>query len=123
MEKINLNEKSDNNNNKLNNNTKKELEALSQQLEQKDNQVLSKDEEIKRLKASLSEAKTLNKVKKGDVRAEVNRQGDIKLKCIGTDESGKRIWKKANELTDADIIRMADYRTKIKQNNAKKYNN
>jgi len=119
MEKINLNEKSDN----KNNTTNIELETLNKKLEQKDNQVLSKDEEIKRLKASLSEAKTLNKVKKGDVRAEVNRQGDIKLKCIGLDESGKRSWKKANELTDADIIRMNDYRTKIKQNNAKKYNN
>jgi len=110
--------KKDNKNNVQEN---KQIETLNRQAEQKDKQVLAKDEEIRQLKASLAESQKINKTKKGDVRAEVNRQGDTKLKCIGVDESGKRLWRKANELTDADIERMEQYRAKIRQNNAKKY--
>lgn len=99
----------------------KEVENLNKQIDQKDNQLLAKEEEIRLLKESLKESKNINKAKKGDIRAETNRQGDVKLICIGLDESGKRSWKKANELTDADIARMEAYRKSIKQNNAKKY--
>lgn len=86
-----------------------------------DIKVLSKDEEIKKLKAQLAEARTVNKLKVGDIRAEVNRQGDVKLICIGVNDNGQRVWKKANELTDADITRREKYMQNIKQLNAKKY--
>lgn len=85
-----------------------------------DNKLLSKDEEIKKLKLQLQEAQKLNKIKKGDIRAEVNRQGDPKLIKCGLDESGKPIWIKANELTDADI-KEEEYIETIKANNLKKY--
>jgi hypothetical protein len=94
--------------------SKKELNAL-------DNKVLSKDEEIKKLKAQLAEAKSINKLKTGDIRAELNSCGDAKLICIGTNDSGQRVWKKANELTDADIERRNNYIANIKQLNAKRH--
>jgi hypothetical protein len=90
-------------------------------VERLDKKVLSKDEEIKKLKAQLAEAQKVNKLKKGDIRAEVNRQGDVKLIKIGLDSFGKPIWKKANKLTDADVKRREQYMQDIKQLNAKKY--
>ena len=87
-----------------------------------DNKLLSKDEEIKKLKAQLSEAQKVNKLKKGDIRAEVNDCGDVRFIKIGRDEDGKAIWKKANELTDADIERREKFIQEIKEQNAKKYN-
>lgn len=86
-----------------------------------DKKILEKDEEIKNLKAKLTEAREINKVKKGDIRAEVNRQGDIKLIKIGVDKFGRAVWKKANKLTDADLERRKEYILSIKQLNAKKY--
>lgn len=83
--------------------------------------ILTKDEEIRQLKLQLSEAQKVNKLKKGDIRAEVNRQGDPKLIKIGVDNFGKPVWKKANSLTDSDIERRNQYIENIKQLNAKKY--
>ena len=92
----------------------------NKKIEQLDNKLLSKDDEIKKLKAQLAEAQKVNKAKKGDIRAEVNRQGDVKLIKIGLDDFGKAVWKKANELTDADIERRNKFISEIKQLNAKK---
>lgn len=90
-------------------------------VEQLDSTLLSKDEEIKILKQQLAEAQKVNKIKKGDIRAEVNSCGDPKLVKIGLDEFGKPLWRKANELTKADEERWEKYKESIKQNNAKKY--
>lgn len=98
----------------------KETSVDNKKIEQLDNKLLSKDDEIKKLKAQLAEAQKVNKVKKGDIRAEVNRQGDVKLIKIGLDDFGKAVWKKANELTDADIERRNEFISEIKQLNAKK---
>jgi predicted RNase H-like nuclease (RuvC/YqgF family) len=99
---------------------KKEPE-VDTKINELDNKLLSKDEEIKQLKARLQEAQKVNKLKKGDIRAEVNRQGDIKLICIGKNENGQKEWKKADELTEADIERRNEYIQAIKVQNAKKY--
>jgi organic radical activating enzyme len=93
---------------------KKELEKL-------DKELLSKDDEIKQLKAKLAEAQKVNKMKPEDIRAKVNREGDIARVCIGVNANGQRDWKKATELTDADIERREEYIRSIKQANAKKY--
>jgi hypothetical protein len=85
-------------------------------------EMLSKDEEIRQLKLKLAEAQQVNKLKKGDIRAEVNRLGDPKRICIGVDSFGRRLWKDANRLTDADIESRENYVKSIKQQNAKKYN-
>lgn len=95
-------------------------QKAKKKINEMDNKILSKDDEIKKLKTQLSEARKINKIKVGDIRAEVNRQGDPKLICIGTNESGQREWVKANELTDADIERRKEYIRSIKQINAKR---
>jgi hypothetical protein len=95
--------------------TQKDVENLG-------NVLLSKDEEIKQLKAKLVEAQQVNKLKKGDIRAEINRNGDVKRICIGVDAFGRRVWKDANRLTDADIKNRESYLQSIKQQNSKKNN-
>ena len=86
-----------------------------------DKRILDKDKEIAILKAKLADSQEINKIKKGDIRAEVNRQGDPKLIKIGKDAFGKSIWKVAKDLTNADIERRLEYIESIKQKNAKKY--
>lgn len=93
----------------------------SNKINELDNKLLSKDDEIKALKAKLANAQKVNKIKKGDIRAEVNICGDSKRICIGLDSMGRRMWKDAVELTDADVKRREDYISGIKQQNAKKY--
>lgn len=93
---------------------RKEVEAL-------DKKLLSKDDEIKELKKKLSEAQKVNKMKVTDIRATVNREGDVAKICIGVNPDGQRVFKKATELTDADIKRREEYVQGIKASNARKY--
>ena len=102
-------------------NKKDQGKNKSNKVEALDKRILDKDEEIAALKAKLAESQEVNKIKKGDIRAEINRQGDTKLIKIGKDEQGKSIWKKAKELTDSDIARRKAYIAGIKQLNSKKY--
>lgn len=99
----------------------KDLEALKKELQQKDKNVNSKDEEIKRLRANLSELQKVSKANRGDIRGSVNRQGDPKKICIGLGDDGVRIWKRADKLTDEDIEKRKVYIESIQQQNAKKY--
>ena len=78
-------------------------------------------EEIK-LKRELEESKKIALTKSNiDIRQKVNKTGDIARICIGINEAGNRVWKKATELTEADIERRNRYIAEIKQRNAKKY--
>ena len=99
----------------------KESKKKNPKLELADQKLLDKDKDIEALKAKLAESQEINKAKKGDIRAETNRQGDPKLIKIGKNSTGQAEWRKANELTDADIERRNKYIAEIKQNNAKKY--
>jgi len=102
-------------------NSEEKQSATNKKVDNLDKKILSKDEEIKELKLKLSEAQQINKMKKGDIRAETNREGDPKLICIGLDNFGRRLFKKATELTDSDIARRDEYINSIKQLNARKY--
>jgi Na+/phosphate symporter len=100
--------------------TKEPEKKESKKIENLDNKILAKDEEIKALKQKLADAQKSNKAKVGDIRAETNRMGDVAKICVGVDENGRRLWKKATDLTDADIKRREEYINSIKQLNARK---
>lgn len=86
-----------------------------------ENQLSSKDAEIKALKQKLKEAQQVNKAKTGDIKAKTNLLGDVARVCVGVDEFGRRLWKKATELSESDIKKREEYIQSIKQLNAKKY--
>ena len=117
------------NNNESNNNIEKNLMSTSNSIkdfkkeyEKSSSIILEKDDEIKKLKRELEESKKIALTKSNiDIRQKVNKTGDIARICIGINEAGNRVWKKATELTEADIERRNRYIAEIKQRNAKKY--
>ena len=102
--------------------TEEDVNIINNQVSILEKNVSSKDEEIKQLKLKLAEAQKINKTKTGDIRASINREGDVKLICVGVDDFGIRIWKKATDLSDEDIKKRDVYIENIRALNSKKYN-
>ena len=96
------------------------IKGKDKEINKLDNKVITQEEEIKQLKESLKSAKEAVKVRTGDIRQSVNREGDEAKVCIGANDKGQRVWKKATTLTDADIKRRNEYIQNIRQMNAKK---
>ena len=91
----------------------------SNKLEIADQKLLDKDDEIAKLKAKLADARKVNITKKDDIKGRVNVKGDMARVKIGVGSDGNPIFKKAIDLTEADIKRREAYKKTIKQLNSK----